>query len=789
MRRPLLLLPAIGLFLTGCPEDVPVVDCTWQQPSAEIDRLSTDEGVTLRIAVTGEFTAETLPAVHFFSDRDGLLVESGIAIGEEGCVVDGCPAGDRYEGTLTPGEHRLFAQALTPLATVACEAERVITVNTPPTVDGITFTPAAPVTADDIEVTATGVDSDFDDEVTLSVLWSGPDGQELLGETLTSINTAAGQTWTATVTPRDGLDTGASATADILIGNTAPDAPSVAIGPDPGREDALLNCWVTNLDDLDPDDQELTVGWSWTVDGDDAEVATDTVTPDLIGPDEVWVCSATVNDGEATSGAGSATTTVAPALDIPSSLDLEDGTVITGTNGGQFVGDFRTVGSPGDLDGDGLAEFVITVNDEVCDTFCNGNGYAYLFNGSDPLGADVETASATFIGPIGFRVYAPWPVGDLNGDGLDDLVIPHRSVTSATSEGGSSVFVVFGDEDGFVGEIVLDDLTDTGAATRIKNLEFEAMGTVPCPLGDLDGDGFDDLGLSAPDADFGTGRLYVVYGHPGAWLSGLTVADLTPGFRIVGAGAGQAMGQACAGPIDVDGNGYDDVVVAATGAAAQGQGRVLVYLMDGERLSGEFTSAVADTIIDGDPASIGGFGAGLASLGDHDGDGRDDFAIYEFGPELTNPDPPPNDWQAGTVHIVSTGDDSFGPAMSVSSLPHHIVGDGDLGFCGHPVGVDLDGDGLGDLVCGDTRPHRALGLDAPARVRVFFGGSGLAENRDYDDADLVLNSPSHDHFAGLAVVGVPDRDGDGYDELLVGASGRDGPLTDSGGVYLINLAD
>jgi hypothetical protein len=787
--RKLLFLPAFCLLLTGCPEDVPEVTCTWQQPGGDIEVLAAEGGLTLRIAVTGTFTGDDLPAVHFFSDLDGKLLESGIAISDSGCAVDGCPAGDRYEGSLSPGRHRFYAQALTPLAAVACEAEAAITVNTPPTVADILFSPAAPGTDDDIEVTATASDADGD-AVTLTAVWAGPDGQELLGEVLTNINTSTGQTWTVTVTPRDGLDAGAPLTAELVIGNTPPQMPSVAIGPDPGREDAVLSCWVTDLDDLDPDDpQTLSVSWSWTVNGDDAEVTEGAVTPDLITAGDDWVCSAVVNDGEDDSPPGSAATTVIDALTVPGSIDLEGQTVLQGTNASQFTGDVGTVGSPGDIDGDGLAEFIITVNDEVCPLACDGRGYAYLFAGGGPAGDGIEDATATFIGPVGFKLYAPWPIGDVNGDGIDDLILPHRSVIASLSEGGSAVFIVFGSADGFVGEIVLDDLTETGAATRIKNREFETMGSVPCPLGDLDGDGYADLGLAAPDADLGTGRLYIIYGHPGVWLSGLVVTDLTPGFRIVGAGAGQSMAHGCAGPIDIDGNGYDDIVVAAPGAAAAGQGRVLIYLMDEERLSGEFTSVAADIIIDGDPASAGQFGLGLAALGDHDGDGLDDFAIFEIGPELVNADPPPINFLAGSVHIVSPGHSSFLPGMSVENLPYHIVGDGNLGFCGQVTGVDLDGDGLGDLVCGDSRPQAAEGLGGPAQVRIFFGGTVLAEHRSYDDADVVLNSPTPGDLAGISVVGVHDRDGDGYDELLVGAPKRDGPLTDSGAVYLINFAD
>ena len=776
----LLALPAL-LLLSGCPEYVPNVECAWDLPGSDIERLPSAEGFTLRIDVLGSWEAEQLPAVRFSSDVDGELFLSAIAIGDDGCEA-GCAAGQRYEAVVTPGNHTFKAEALTPGAQVACEATATFTVNSPPVIDSLTFAPEAPMTGQDVTYAAVTTDADGD-EVTVSNSWVGPAGQELVGDTLTSIQTLVDEVWTLTAVPRDGYDTGATFTTELTIANTPPTAPTVAISPVPGRTNAALVCAVLDLDDLDPDGQELSVSWSWTVDGGDAGVAEDTVDAALISAGETWECAAVVNDGADDSPAGTASTTVVDSLTVPGTLALEDGDVILGLVGSQYVGEAGTVGSPGDIDGDGLADLIITTNDEVCDVFCDGQAHAWFFAGSSPPPEDLADADADFLVPAGFKAYAPWQVGDLNGDGIDDLVLPHRTVTPTTA-GGSAVYIVFGRATGFSGDI---DLVDEGS--QIINGDGYEIAVAPCPLGDVDADGYDDLGIVAPYADQATGRLYVIYGHPGAWLSGLDVGAVLPAFQIEGSGAGQTMGQACAGPLDIDGNGIHDVVVSASGGAAEGQGRALIYLMHGDRLSGSHASSSADTIIDGDPAGPGGFGTALAGLGDHDGDGFDDFAIFGFGPESTNPDPPPNTFDAGTVWIMSGGD-ALPSGVSHDEIPYEIVGEGDVGFCGHPAGVDINGDGLGDLACGDTRPQRAELLAEPTSVRIFLGSGGdLAADRSRQDADLVLTSPTFDHLAGLAVARLPDRDGDDYDELLVGAPGRDGPLVDSGGVYVVDLAE
>jgi hypothetical protein len=595
------------------------------------------------------------------------------------------------------------------------------------------------------------------------------------------------------VFPRDSFDDGPVFTTEVVIGNTPPDDASVTIFPSPGRTDSHLRCAVGSLDDLDPDPgQDLSVTWSWTVDGADAGISGDTVTPDLIGPDAVWQCTAVISDGQDDSTGASASTTIVSALTPTEVLDLEDEESIEGLVGAHYIGDIGTVGSPGDINGDGLSDFVITANNDVCELFCEGQSHAYLFLGGSGTLGNLDEADADLLIPAGLKVLAPWPVGDINGDGIDELLLPFENGAGATTGPyGSGFYLVNGSADGWSGDLDIPSL-----GSRILNPSGEEVGGIPCPVGDLDGDGYVEIAIASPLADLASGRLYVVYGHPGIWPDDIAISDLTPGFQIVGAGSGQAMATACAGPIDVDANGYPDLVVSAAGAAAQGQGRVLVYLMDEDRLTGSHLSATADHIIDGDPTGPGGFGLSMASLGDFDADGFGDFAIFSTGPILSNPSPPPGSWDGGTAYIVSTGHPSFEGNLTHSDIPYRIEGGSDLGFCGHMTSVDLDGDGLGDLVCGDIRPGAASYIGEDAAVRVFLGhsewldiGSTEAQVLGHAAADITLVAEADDHYVGLSLAGLEDRNGDGYSELLIGAPGWSGSLPDMGIVYLVDLAE
>ena len=74
-------------------------------------------------------------------------------------------------------------------------------------------------------------------------------------------------------------------------------------------------------------------------------------------------------------------------------------------------------------------------------------------------------------------------------------------------------------------------------------------------------------------------------------------------------------------------------------------------------------------------------------------------------------------------------------------------------------------------------------------MRSFLGGSSLSSERLWSDADLNFEIVDPDSFLGLCVVGLDDRNGDSYAEILIGAPGSDGPLVDSGAVYFVDPSD
>lgn len=285
--------------------------------------------------------------------------------------------------------------------------------------------------------------------------------------------------------------------------------------------------------------------------------------------------------------------------------------------------------------------------------------------------------------------------------------------------------------------------------------------------GDVDGDGLSDVAVGAPLVDAGgrdRGAVFLYHGHPTGVLRSTRLEDPA---REDGAVFGVAL--AMAGDIDAD--GFGDLVVGAAGSD-DARGRVYVYRGGPGGLSPKRVNRIQVPRADTDDW----FGASVAGAGDVDGDG---FADILVGASGTNREG--RDWGVAYAFPGSARgiDEARALELSVPAARNYDH----FGFAVTAAG-DLNGDGFGDVAVGSPGIDAAgdtAGTDRGA-VYIFYGSAiGLMNT-----AATRLEAPvplDHDRF-GYAIDGAGDVDRDGFDDLVVGAPGRDDPDLDGGTAYL-----
>ncbi len=216
------------------------------------------------------------------------------------------------------GSLRLLAAASLGLL-AACPAALPPASPVAPTAPTIALNPADPSTVDDLTVTIVSPSTDPDGDFAGYVIrWQrdGVDVPEAAGDTAPASLTARDETWGVWVRAEDaGGLTSPAAFAEVVVANTVPTPPTVAVQPaEPTPDDALV-CVVAG-EGRDADEDPLTYTFAWTVDGADfegAETTTwdgDTVPGSGTEPLQVWRCSVAASDGTAASAAVFATATI-----------------------------------------------------------------------------------------------------------------------------------------------------------------------------------------------------------------------------------------------------------------------------------------------------------------------------------------------------------------------------------------------------------------------------------------------------------------------------------------------
>ena len=259
-------------------------------------------------------------------------------------------------------------------------------------------------------------------------------------------------------------------------------------------------------------------------------------------------------------------------------------------------------------------------------------------------------------------------IGDINNDGTEDFLIKSRS---------SGSYVVFGQKNSKALQ-TLDflNLEKSGVGFKITDSTFSSI----VKLGDINGDGIDDFAVGDDWASHhnmsSAGSAYVIFGKDPQhkWQD----IDLSPdgnfisgkdGFKISGGTKGEKLGNTIANIGDINGDGINDFAIGASGAL-NGTGRVYVFYgksasrkwsdIDLRPEEGNFIPCTTGFIIEGESKGDH-FGHAIASIGDIDGDGLNDFAVSTKDADVDGMR------NAGKVYLMSSK--KIADAWDIESMP------------------------------------------------------------------------------------------------------------------------
>ncbi len=416
---------------------------------------------------------------------------------------------------------------------------------------------------------------------------------------------------------------------------------------------------------------------------------------------------------------------------------------------------------------------------------------------------------STLSGTNGFRLdgvsandlsgYSVASAGDVNGDGHADIIIgAYQADPNGVNNAGVS-YVVFGKSGGWGGSLALSSLNGNNGFRLIGASATDQSGLSVASAGDLNGDGFADLLIGAPQADTSGisngGATYVVLGKAGGFSATLALTSLSgpEGFRLGGVSANDQSGLSVASAGDVNGDGYGDLIVGAYQADPNGADSGASYIMFGKAVYG-FTSRVSLTFAAGSMITISGVAAGnqsgysVASAGDVNGDGFADVIIGA-------PQAGPVSAASGASYVVFGGADLAASSINLSSLNgsngFSILGVSASDTSGYSVASagDVNGDGFADIIVGAYQADPGGNASAGSSYVVFGRSGGWAASINLSalngSSGFRLDGVAANDQSGRAVNAAGDLNGDGFADLIVGAWQADPNGADSGSSYVV----
>ncbi len=423
----------------------------------------------------------------------------------------------------------------------------------------------------------------------------------------------------------------------------------------------------------------------------------------------------------------------------PDTLDGSNGFQIIGSSGG---GRDVSVAGAGDVNGDGIADLIVGTPN----SFPDRKGDTYVVFGKSS-GFDAAFELSSIDGNNGFQVVGQTKfdragisvaaAGDVNGDGLADLIVGADLASAHDSQHGAA-YVVFGRSDGFDSTSALVDLDGSNGFKIKGEATADRLGLSVASAGDINGDGLADVIVGAHFADpngDGSGVSYVVFGTESGFDERIKLAKLDgrTGFQINGVASFDVTGSSVASAGDFNGDGFSDLIVGAEAADPNGESSGASYLVFG-KASG-FGAEFELTSLDGNNGfQIRGEGAGdsagysVASAGDVNGDG---FADIVVGAPTANP----NGENSGASYVIFGGKPSEA-VVRIGTIIANTIHGGDL----EDVLAGRSGDDLLTAHNGSDVVRAGNGSDA------LFGGDGDDALNGSEGADALDGGRGADRF-------------------------------------------
>jgi len=363
--------------------------------------------------------------------------------------------------------------------------------------------------------------------------------------------------------------------------------------------------------------------------------------------------------------------------------------------------------------------------------------------------------------------------GDVNGDGVDDILIgtPRNDQNGELS---GKVYVIFGRTSGWSNGWKLSNAD----ASFLGEDDNDEAGSSLSGGGDVNGDGFDDILVGAylnGQGGNSAGKTYLIFGRSTGWSKDVNLSNADASF--IGERNGEYSGRSVSIAGDINGDGYDDIIIGADGNKQGGDYAGKVYLIFGgvsgwkrDTMLYDLSASFLGEIMDDNAGSM------VSGAGDVNGDGFDDVLIGT----------PKKGGSAGKTYLIFGKKTGWNNNVDLSLSDASFIGENANSFSGIALsgGGDVNGDGFDDILIGAAFNDQGS-KDSGKTYLIFGKASGWLRDMDLSNADAAFYGEAEEDASGISVSNLGNVNGDGYDDILIGAYHNSAGGRYSGQTYLI----